>query len=442
MVAFATIFLGLVLGNQVVELAVDGPVAAVEIRLDGEVVAARSEPPWLFVIDFGSGYEPHVLEAVARDDDGQELSRAEQWLNVPRREVEAEIVLKGGRDGTGVVAKVLWESRVEALPEEIRVTFDGRPLNARDPERIPLPSHDPDQLHLLQVELRFRGNYSTTAEKIFGGTYADEVEARLTAVPIALAKGVRAPEAASVRDRFVGADGDALEVVAVDEGPAELIVVRDAAAQERINAMFVARRNRTVYHRTGGGQIVELSTAMRHTGQLRRNQIVRFLYPFTVELLGHRTRQEQFPTSRAYPPSEGGLVWLMAGETRPFEHRRQRLAEAVAVAGMAAAMRNRRRAVLLVIAGGDSTDISRIDPRAARRYLASLRVPLTVWAVGETGETGPWGPQEPVQNLAAMNAATRELARSLERQRIVWLRGRHLPQKIGLLERADFTLAR
>ena len=67
MVAFATIFLGLVLGPQAIEVAVDGPVAVVEIHRDGEPVAARSEPPWLFVVEFGDSYEPHVLEAVAHD---------------------------------------------------------------------------------------------------------------------------------------------------------------------------------------------------------------------------------------------------------------------------------------------------------------------------------------------------------------------------------------
>lgn len=429
MVAFATLFLGLVLGPQVVEVAIDGPVQTVELRLDGDPVALRSQPPWIFVVDFGAGYEPHVLEAVAFDADGEELDRAEQWLNVPRSAAEGEIVLSGGRDGTGVIAQVLWESRLEAEPEEVGATFDGRPLAVVDPERIALPPHDPEQLHLLQVELRFRGNYSIVVDKTFGGTYSDEVDARLTAVPIELGQGGRTPTVDAVQGRFVGPAGEPLRVMAIDEGPAELFVVRDGAAQPLIDTLG-ARRG-----------IRPRSAAERYSGRMRRNQIVRFLYPVTVEVLGHRTRQEQFPISTAYAPNDGGLAWLMVQERRIFPPDAQRLSEAVAVAGMAAAGRNRRRAVLLVLAAG-STDASDVGPEVARRYLEHLRVPLQVWVFGDDREVGPWGAQRPIDNLSALYAATRELSRSLDRQRIVWLRGRHLPQDIGLLEPASFRLPR
>lgn len=427
MVAFATIFLGLVLGPQVVQVVVDGPVATLEIRLDGETKATRTEPPWDFVIDFGLGYQPHVLEAVAFDPDGEELSRAEQWLNVPRPEVEGEIVLSGGRDGTGVVAQVLWESRLGAMPDEVVATLDGRPLPVSDPERIEIPPHDPDRLHLLQVELRFRQGYSTLVDKTFGGSYADEVDTQLTAVPIELSRDDRTPTVDMLQGKVVGAAGRPLEVVAVDAGPAELIVVRDVAAQSVLDELG-ARRG-----------IAPNKAKERHSGTLRKNQLVRFLYPVTIERLGHRTRQEQFPTSHAYTPRYGGLAWLMIQERQPFTGR-QRLTEAVAVAGMAAARRNRRRAVLLVLSG-DPSDASRIPPETTRRYLEHLRVPLEVWAVGDKRTTGPWGPQRPIPGIYALHNATRDLARLLERQRIVWLRGRHLPQQIDLVEQARYRLA-
>ena len=429
MVAFATIYLGLVLGPQAIQVAVDGPVAALEIRLDGETKATRTKPPWLFVIDFGQSYEPHVLEAVAFDQDGEELSRAEQWLNVPRPDAEGEIVLSGGRDGAGVVARVLWESRLSATPEEVVATFDGQPLPVADPERIEIPPHDPDRLHLLQVELIFRGGYSTRIDKTFGGGYADEVETQLTAVPIELPPRRRAPQADKLQGELVDAAGEPLEVVAIDKGQADLVVVRDVAAQPVLDKM------------AAGQGVVPLNDKERHSGSLPKDQLTRFLYPVTTELLGHRTRQEQFPSSRAYLRRHGGLAWLMIQERRSFAPGRQRLAEAVAVAGMAAAQRNRRRAVLLVISA-DPADVSQVPPEVARSYLAQLRVPLHVWVVGDRSKTGPWGPQRPIRGFHTLHAATRDLAHSLDRQRIVWLRGRHLPQEIDLAEQASYQFAR
>ena len=46
MIAFVTLFLGLVTGQQVVEVAVSGPVVTVELRLDGELVRTVSGEPW------------------------------------------------------------------------------------------------------------------------------------------------------------------------------------------------------------------------------------------------------------------------------------------------------------------------------------------------------------------------------------------------------------
>jgi hypothetical protein len=45
-IAFTSLFLGLVLGNNTVAAIVEGPVAAVEFRLDGERIALLAKPPW------------------------------------------------------------------------------------------------------------------------------------------------------------------------------------------------------------------------------------------------------------------------------------------------------------------------------------------------------------------------------------------------------------
>ena len=55
MIEFSTLFLGLVGGPQVVEVAVDNRVAAVEMRLDGEQIGRLEEAPWRLAIDLAPG---------------------------------------------------------------------------------------------------------------------------------------------------------------------------------------------------------------------------------------------------------------------------------------------------------------------------------------------------------------------------------------------------
>ena len=75
MISFATLLLGLLMGPRSVELTVGGPVARVELLLDGASVAVLSSPPWAHDVDFGPRPEPHELVAVALDAEGKELAR-------------------------------------------------------------------------------------------------------------------------------------------------------------------------------------------------------------------------------------------------------------------------------------------------------------------------------------------------------------------------------
>ena len=52
-VAFLSLFLGLTSGVQQVRLNVQGRVAEVELKLDGETVATLDSPPWVVPIDLG-----------------------------------------------------------------------------------------------------------------------------------------------------------------------------------------------------------------------------------------------------------------------------------------------------------------------------------------------------------------------------------------------------
>ena len=84
MIAFASLFLGLVYGVETVQVVVGEAVVAVELRLDGEAVRVLRQPPWRAECDFGSELAPRLLEAVAFDAADRELGRASQWLNLPQ----------------------------------------------------------------------------------------------------------------------------------------------------------------------------------------------------------------------------------------------------------------------------------------------------------------------------------------------------------------------
>ncbi len=138
-------------------------------------------------------------------------------------------------------------------------------------------------------------------------------------------------------------------------------------------------------------------------------------------------------TSPRLSRQDGSLLWLFASfipnVSQPYQ---QRLADAVAVAGLQAASLDRRRAVVLIV-GSDPADYSQLSSAAAIRFLHQLRVPLVVWTpVGLAPKSGDWGPTVKISNRQELVKAYTALSKQLDRQRIIWLDGLHLPQSITL----------
>ena len=102
--------------------------------------------------------------------------------------------------------------------------------------------------------------------------------------------------------------------------------------------------------------------------------------------------------------------------------------------------RSRRRAVLLLHGGSPSE--GNYDPEAARTYLEKLRVPLVVWSLTRSAPSrlDEWGPVEVVTSLSGLRKAWGDLLRELDRQRVVWVEGAHLPQTIEVVG-TDVVLA-
>lgn len=412
-IAFLTLFLGLTLGPRPVELTVSGPVAAVELLLDGAPAGRLTGPPWKGQIDFGTSLVPHELVARALDSEGTEISRAEQRLNLPRQPAEVDIVLENGPEGRPVAARLNWQSLTGEKPSAVALTFDDQPLVPDADGRAQLPAWNPEAAHVLTAELRFSGALTARRDVVFGGSWGGEISSELTAVPVRLRPGKELPSSERMQGWFRAA-GRPLTVAAVDEGPAELLVVRDAATQSALDKLIVDWR--------------------RDSLKLGKEDTVRLIWPEARAVAGTGLPAELFDTSRDFTAHDGGLLWFLGRSVpRVGDPSRQRLADAVAVAGLQALYANHRRAVLLVLSE-QASDKSRSDPALVRRYLESIRVPLIVWTMGDPAAPGAaaWGGAEGASSLPRMQKAFSHLEKELAAQRIVWIDGRHLPQTIEL----------
>jgi hypothetical protein len=430
-IAFATLFLGLVLGVQTVEVMASQDVARVELLLDGRPVAAIEHPPWRTVVDLGTALEPKILEAVGRDGRGREIARSTQRLNLPRPPAELELLLEPGEEGRGSVARLSWDSIAGQTEPTIRAWFDGAELPVVDTRRLELPAHDPRQLHFLRVEATFTEHLGTVAERVLGGTWADQLSAQLTAVPVHVSGNAELPAARQLDD-WLTVDGKGAPVLAVDDGPDDLIVVRDLSAQPLLDGLASLDRSVSFAFRSGS---VRQSPSLRYVAPLKGDQRLRFLAPYARQVADTHHTTSLFEPSEAFTAHDGGLYWLLTRvrtTTSPPEG--QRLADAVAAAGMMAAGGSRPRAVLLIL-GPDAVDRSGLDPETVRGYLESLRVPMVVWSLGGAG-TPSWGPTEAIESLTSLERATKAVRRLLDRQRILWIEGIHLPQRIELSARA------
>lgn len=431
MITFVTLFLGLFLGVQPVEVQVGAEVAAVELVLDGEPVDRLEGPVWRGRVDFGTDLTPHHLEAVALDERGRELDRAERWINLPRPPAEVNLFLETTEDDRRIV-RIYWESVVGTRPLAVRLELDGEPLPEADLSGVELPELDPDTAHFLRAELDFPDNISTSTEIAFGGGFREAVDARLTAVPLELAKDREV--AAESLEGVLAEEGEPLPVVAVEEGAVDLVLVPDAGALSVLTEMSLEWQThasvRNQYRTAQENPLAEL----RRTLPLPKDQRLRFLWPFAqVRLRQGGIPSNLFVSSPELTHADGGLVWLLSRvQPPPGLQPRTSLSTAVAVAGTVAAGRNRRRAVVLLWTGGEG-DRSHLSAVTVRRYLERLRVPFQVWSLVEDRPAPGWGEPIEASSLLELERAYKQLNRALERQRIVWVPGTHLPQKIELI---------
>jgi hypothetical protein len=413
MITFVTLLLGLTMGVRPVEVAVGAGVAAVELRLDGRTVATLTEAPWKASVDLGLEPEPHELLAIGRDAAGVEVVRARQMVNMPRPPTEASLLLLPGSGGRARRGRLSWQSALGMPPERIAVTFDGRPVPLEPSHEIALPDYVPEQVHFLRADLDFPDNLVASAEIIFGGRDVDEARAELTGIP-ALFAGP--PRTAADLDGAFLADGKPARVSAVEEGPGEIVVVRDEEARM---------------------PLVHMRTRLVFDLDLRPGQKIRFCWPVTRPADEVSESYDVFMRSGDLIAKSGGLHALLTIPKAPAVSKKPRFADAISVAALSASGRNRARAVVFLYGG--SPDASRLAPEVVRRYLAKLRVPLYVWAVDgpSARKAERWGKVTLVRDYPDFLMAGRRLLDDVAAQRIVWVDGVHLPQSITLSPKAS-----
>jgi len=432
-VAFVTLFLNLVSGHQTVAVAVTGPVAAVEVLLDGESVGVIRGEPWRLNCDFGP-LRPLTLEAVALDAEGNERARARQLVNLPRPLVETSFQLQLGPQGQPQAARLIWESAQGKEPISFQVILDGQPIEDLDPLAIPLPAGDPDTVHFLSARLEFEGGVASHAEMSFGGFWSGETSTELTAIPVLRTKGKRRLKASDVAESFL-AGGRVAPVVAIEKAPPSLVIVADHTANpilEKIQEMRLKGFSATDTPRGLSPSAKNNETLHRLTQFRPSSATMRMMSPFLSEPSSGEAEINLFPLTESFALFRDGLMWLLCSlEWRPISNVPQKMTDAVAVAGLYLNHSASPRAVLLVLGTGPDRS-STYSPDDVRGYLEATNVPLIVWATSPGQHVDAWGETRVVTSPSEFNKAWFSLQRHLENQDIVWLDGAYLPNEIEL----------
>ena len=447
LIKFITLVLSLHVGMLPVQIAVHGPVARLEMRLDGKIVGERTAPPWAFDVDLGRDLVPHRLEAVAFDEQNKELERASQWVNYARQSLEASLVLDASEEGQRKGGRVVWATADNRDPISIEVRLDGRLLEASSDGHFTLPSYDLSEPHHLQAVLLFPNEQTARAEAVFGGTGGEVVTTTLTALPVVLDEGalpdisrsnpwfevagepVNVFSRSAVRGSQSGdptiPDGDVLSthVLGNKSLGSSLIIVRDTHIDRDLGILLRQKRER-LFAKT--------------SRILSPDDRVEFILTHT---LPQDPRGVHRPQAVSNDFNELGLWNLLARDypqlTQP---RQQNIWWSLALAGKRAVDLQRPRVVLLVLSKKPQS-LPGLSFEQAQIYLRSLRVPLFVWApeaetLTELGVT----PDRPYLGAQGMLDLFADVQSLLDRQRMIWIEGDYLPNEVVLSNRAPAGL--
>jgi hypothetical protein len=321
----------------------------------------------------------------------------------------------------------------------ISLRFDDQPVKLDGQGRGALPRHDSKSIHILTAQVDFKPDRSVRREVAYGGEYGSEVSTELTGVPVEMHSG-RLPAVPQLGG-WLTANGKPLVVDAVEEGPGKLYVVYTASGFAKADQIWTRK---SVGHSTlgfGGEDELRSSQEYRYSDtqepprfemRLGRQDEIHILPAVPQRFASSGELSDLFQPSPPLDYTMGGLPWLLA-HSRMMTSPAPRIADAVASAGLAAVDGNRRRAVLLFLAG-DEKDASHYDAAQVRRFLAALRVPFFAWSLNDPkpgSAAAAWGAVK-ITTYQNLSTAVDHIRDELDSQRIVLVAGRFLPQSIAL----------
>jgi hypothetical protein len=179
---------------------------------------------------------------------------------------------------------------------------------------------------------------------------------------------------------------------------------------------------------------------------LGENESLRFLLTVPQGATNRGRQLQLFDVSQRFTSADGSIPRFMMSKLPRIlaPEAAQTIADAVAVAALQASEDNGPRAVVLLLSRGAS-DRSGYDIAAVRSFLEDLRVPLHVWSTlrpSDKHAVKTWGPIEDVSSATGLARALSRALASVRSQRIVWIKGQHLPSDVTLASSvSDLALA-
>jgi hypothetical protein len=393
-IIFASRLLGLVAGEQQIDVQVDAAVHSVEVQRDGVTVATLNKVPWSAVVNFGPELAPHEVTVVAFDRAGSELGRDTQAVNVARPPAEIGVLLD--RDAKGqLIAAVRWNHFAQQYPSSIIVKLDGRAIRKGSTfTTFPLGRVDLSKIHVVDVEVAFPDRVRSRKEVVFGGIagYSELVPSEMTPVGVRLRKG----EGETTTD-CLRAGNQSLPAVKVERGEGL--------------ALFVLNGGRGILKRLD-------TPEHRGVGLFGLNDADIAIMNPVAEVIQRPGNLTRLFNSHSV---KGGTQRVLATTSTPDGP--AQIADAVGAAALRALQGGKRRVVVVVIGNTPAPDVSAHQPSVMRRYLERVGVPLRVWSlVGarpDLAET--WGEVRTISTTADLLAATEDLRRELDSQRVAWV---------------------
>jgi photosystem II stability/assembly factor-like uncharacterized protein len=405
-----------------------------ELLLDGRPACTVTARAPACTVDLGPDPVLHRMELVRKDRAGNVTERVSRWVNKPGVEAEVHVGGECEKKSKSCDFTVTWAHPAKQDPASLTVALDGATISRLVMNKIHAPFPSGATPQVVTADAVFPDGRRAGYTRLLHGSYPEEAEASLQAVPVILEKDVRDEELV----RMLKEAG--WPVRAVEQGEFEVVFVVEPGILEPMSSFGLSTQSKP------------LSNAEQIRAIVANDSLTAFLLQdagsaspgggSSLSTAPYWARDlSQYGSRAARPPKNLVGSWIrglfQAPGSVPNTHR-LRTSDAVAAAGYHLGGSSRRRAVVL-IAGAGREDESTFSPEQARAYLGQTRVPLFVWRK-DPGAAKEWdGGSGPLVAKIGFNIG--ELRRELDRQRIVWLEGHVDPREFHPRLPAGITIA-